>query len=174
MFASRRALLSSSLAIRQFTTTPARLAYTSRGTTTRYTTGSKTVARAATSKATGTGNPDIVDDFPTTADEIDVDALIGGGSGSSSSRAPVFTPARTNTSAVENGGGVALYSEGQFEGDVPAPSGDPKQTDWYTSYHGLSVQPFPKEVAEILMAPIDPMDVEMKPGESGISFTSLS
>ncbi|CAE7090461.1 unnamed protein product [Rhizoctonia solani] len=43
-----------------------------------------------------------------------------------------------------------------------APTGS-NPTDWYTSYHGLSAQPFPKEVADILMAPIDPLDVEIKP-----------
>ena len=42
-------------------------------------------------------------------------------------------------------------------------------TDWSRSYHGLSTQPFPKEVAEILMAPIDPNDVEMKPGALNIA-----
>ncbi|KAH8096681.1 mitochondrial genome maintenance protein [Cristinia sonorae] len=36
-------------------------------------------------------------------------------------------------------------------------------TDWSKSYHGLSQQPFPKEVAEVLLAPIDPLDVEIKP-----------
>lgn len=43
--------------------------------------------------------------------------------------------------------------------DVPATG-----TDWSRSYAGLSTEPFPTETAEILMAPIDPMDVEMKPG----------
>ena len=38
-------------------------------------------------------------------------------------------------------------------------------TDWSRSYHGLSEKPFPTEVAEILMAPLDPADVEVKPGE---------
>lgn len=37
-------------------------------------------------------------------------------------------------------------------------------TDWSRSYHGLSVEPFAKEVADILQAPIDPLDVEIKPG----------
>jgi len=41
------------------------------------------------------------------------------------------------------------------------PDGSP--TDWSKSYHGLSATPFPKEAAEILMAPIDPLDIEMKP-----------
>lgn len=37
-------------------------------------------------------------------------------------------------------------------------------TDWSKSYHGLSSQAFSKEIAEVLLAPIDPLDVEMKPG----------
>lgn len=37
-------------------------------------------------------------------------------------------------------------------------------TDWSRSYQGLGAQPFPKEAADILLAPIDPLDVEMKPG----------
>jgi hypothetical protein len=36
--------------------------------------------------------------------------------------------------------------------------------DWSKSYHGLSSQPFPKESADVLMAPLDPLDVEIKPG----------
>jgi hypothetical protein len=44
-------------------------------------------------------------------------------------------------------------------------------TDWSRSYHGLSIQPFPREVADILLASIDPLDIEMKPGTS---FCKLS
>ncbi|KAG8860525.1 hypothetical protein FRB96_003779 [Tulasnella sp. 330] len=35
--------------------------------------------------------------------------------------------------------------------------------DWSKSYHGLSTQPFSSECAEILQAPVDPNDIEMKP-----------
>ncbi|KAG8900545.1 hypothetical protein FRB99_005984 [Tulasnella sp. 403] len=35
--------------------------------------------------------------------------------------------------------------------------------DWTRSFHGLSSEPFSKEIADILQAPIDPLDVEMKP-----------
>lgn len=35
--------------------------------------------------------------------------------------------------------------------------------DWSRSYFGLSMQPFSAEIAEILQAPLDPEDVEMKP-----------
>jgi Mitochondrial genome maintenance MGM101 len=44
-------------------------------------------------------------------------------------------------------------------------------TDWSRSYHGLSTQPFPPEVADILLASIEPLDIEMKPGTS---FCKLS
>ncbi|GAW02445.1 mitochondrial genome maintenance protein [Lentinula edodes] len=37
------------------------------------------------------------------------------------------------------------------------------KTDWSKSYHGLSEQAFAKEVAEVLMAPVEPLDVEIKP-----------
>jgi len=40
---------------------------------------------------------------------------------------------------------------------------DASPTDWSKSYFGLSVEPFQKEVSEILLAPIDPLDVEIKP-----------
>jgi Mitochondrial genome maintenance MGM101 len=43
-------------------------------------------------------------------------------------------------------------------------------TDWSRSYHGLSTQPFPPEVADILLASIDPLDIEMKPGTSFVRY----
>ena len=42
---------------------------------------------------------------------------------------------------------------------------DDSATDWSRSYHGLSEAPFEKQISDILLAPIDPADVEMKPGE---------
>lgn len=38
--------------------------------------------------------------------------------------------------------------------------------DWSKSYYGLSTQAFSKEVADILTAPLDPLDIEIKPGTS--------
>lgn len=37
-------------------------------------------------------------------------------------------------------------------------------SNWTSSFSGMSTQPFPKEVAEILEAPINEEDVEIKPG----------
>ena len=38
-----------------------------------------------------------------------------------------------------------------------------RQVDWTRSFHGLSAQPFSKEAADVLLAPIDFDDVEVKP-----------
>ncbi|KAK1624629.1 mitochondrial genome maintenance protein mgm101 [Colletotrichum phormii] len=35
--------------------------------------------------------------------------------------------------------------------------------DWSTSYHGLGTARFPKEVVDILLQPVNPADVEVKP-----------
>jgi len=35
--------------------------------------------------------------------------------------------------------------------------------DWSRSFHGLSAEPFSKEVADTLLAPIEPQDIEVKP-----------
>jgi hypothetical protein len=45
--------------------------------------------------------------------------------------------------------------------------------DWTTSFRGLSAAPFPKEVAEALLKPLQPEDVEMKPGEWLPGMTGL-
>jgi hypothetical protein len=45
---------------------------------------------------------------------------------------------------------------------------DPSHVDWTRSFHGLSAEPFSKEAAEILMAPLDAKDIEIKP--DGILF----
>ncbi|KAK6615403.1 hypothetical protein H4I95_00555 [Botrytis cinerea] len=41
-----------------------------------------------------------------------------------------------------------------------------RQVDWARSFHGLSSQPFSKEAADILLAPIPADDVEVKPDVS--------
>jgi len=46
---------------------------------------------------------------------------------------------------------------------LPDATGSDGTTDWSKSYSGLSIQPFSKEIATVLMAPLDPLDVEIKP-----------
>lgn len=51
------------------------------------------------------------------------------------------------------------------DGPLPVIEGEaPTGTDWSRSYSGLSTTPFPKEVSDILMAPIESDDIEIKPG----------
>lgn len=38
-----------------------------------------------------------------------------------------------------------------------------EKVDWTRSFHGLSAEPFPKEVADILLGETDPHEVEIKP-----------
>ncbi|KAG6820690.1 hypothetical protein H0H93_013209 [Arthromyces matolae] len=60
------------------------------------------------------------------------------------------------TSTNGNGNGNESFNVlGNGNGDT--------STDWSKSYSGLAAQAFPKEAADILMGPIDPMDIEMKP-----------
>jgi len=42
--------------------------------------------------------------------------------------------------------------------------GTGEKVDWARSFHGLSTEPFSKEAADVLLAPVDPEDVEIKPG----------
>ncbi|KAL6309776.1 mitochondrial genome maintenance MGM101 [Sparassis latifolia] len=48
--------------------------------------------------------------------------------------------------------------------------GETTSTDWSKSYYGLSRQPFSKDVSEVLLSPIDPQDVEMKPVLDGLIY----
>jgi hypothetical protein len=47
---------------------------------------------------------------------------------------------------------------------VESVPGELAAADWTTSFRGLSERPFDKEAADALLRPLDPNDVEMKPG----------
>jgi hypothetical protein len=101
-------------------------------------------ARVSTSQTNSTnGNAETVDsNYPAVTREIEADIAN-------------HTPAES----IPSSGALTLPPT--FE----APPTD-STTDWSRSYHGLSTQPFPPEVADILLASIDPLDIEMKPGTS--------
>ncbi|KAI8052145.1 mitochondrial genome maintenance MGM101-domain-containing protein [Syncephalis plumigaleata] len=73
-------------------------------------------------------------------------------SSSSSAVAKAPFPPTSNSVLANNNNGTTT------EGLINDPSGD-----WARSFHGLSVEPFPKEVADVLLAPIATQDVEIKP-----------
>lgn len=81
------------------------------------------------------------------------------------SRAYATVPAAVATPEVKN----TTPEEFKVASENPPPSGisDPTsdgRTDWSKSYHGLSEQAFSIEISEVLMAPINPLDIEIKPG----------
>lgn len=105
-------------------------------------------ARVSTNSTNG--KPETVD-HPTTARDIEADFA---------SESEINTPAES----IPSSGVLALPP--LFDAPTTGSS-----TDWSRSYHGLSTQPFSQEVADVLQASINPLDIEMKPGPS---FRTLS
>ncbi len=77
----------------------------------------------------------------------------------SNGRASAPTPTTTTTTT-------------QFPTEGLSYTGDGSTNDWSKSYFGLSVEPFTKEVADILQASLNPLDIEVKPGESLMHYFS--
>jgi hypothetical protein len=71
------------------------------------------------------------------------------------SRLPNSTPSRATTENISKTG----LSDKPLELDSPAE----EKIDWTRSFHGLSAAPFPKEAADILLAEVEPDEVEIKP-----------
>ncbi|KAJ5502312.1 hypothetical protein N7463_005186 [Penicillium fimorum] len=71
------------------------------------------------------------------------------------SRIPNSTPSRATTENISKTG----LSDKPLELDNPVED----KIDWTRSFHGLSATPFPKEAADILLAEMDPDEVEIKP-----------
>jgi hypothetical protein len=112
------------------------------------------VAQVSTTQPNSTqGNPEIVDGYPTTASEIEADVA---------AQSEIVN--NTHPESIPSSGALALPPLL----DTP-PAGS--TTDWSRSYHGLSSQPFPVEVSDILQAAIEPLDIEIKPG---LSFQGIS
>ena len=60
--------------------------------------------------------------------------------------------------------------------ETPAPqeARAPVGEDWTTSFYGLSAKPFAKEVADVLLRPLAPADIEIKPGKHLATVTCSS
>lgn len=103
--------------------------------------GSAISFRLASSVQPGAGNPKIIEDLPSTSDEVKVSPEL---SKKANEKAP--SPSSSLPEAPQNYNGVGT------------------RNDWSRSYFGLSTKPFSKEIADILQTPLDPLDIEMKPG----------
>ena len=80
---------------------------------------------------------------------------------------PSFTqpPSSTTTTkpAATPRSGTASLTSGLSDQPIKLAEDDPSQVDWTSSFHGLSVEPFSKEAADVLLKPLNPEDVEIKP-----------
>lgn len=78
----------------------------------------------------------------------------GGGSGTPTTSTSAFVAALSGNGS---GSGTSTMSAG----GEPGKNG--QGIDWSSSFHGLSTTPFSPETAEVLMQPLDPLDIEIKP-----------
>lgn len=99
--------------------------------------------------------------MPTTAREIEDEVLAQAAIAAEPSKAVNGSGNGNNGSGGAAAAGLDPVGSAGLTGGSES-SGQP--TDWSRSYHGLSVQPFEDKVSEVLLAPVDPMDIEMKPG----------
>ncbi|CAG8955985.1 hypothetical protein HYFRA_00008841 [Hymenoscyphus fraxineus] len=72
------------------------------------------------------------------------------------------TPPPAKESATVDQSSISDMSNGLADEPLVLDEGS-RQVDWTRSFHGLSAQPFSKEAAEVLLAPITLDDVEVKP-----------
>jgi hypothetical protein len=69
------------------------------------------------------------------------------------------TPNASTTDSIYKSG----LSDKPLELDIGSDGNKTDRVDWTRSFHGISAEPFPKEAADILQAPTDPTEVEIKP-----------
>lgn len=71
-------------------------------------------------------------------------------------------PAAKAAASIDDQSPIQDMSDGLADDPLILDEGN-RQVDWAHSFHGLSTQPFSKDAAAILMAPIPFDDVEVKP-----------
>lgn len=78
----------------------------------------------------------------------------------SASSSPSATPAKPATPPLPGSANLKAGLSDQPKKQLDEHS---SQIDWTTSFHGLSDAPFSKEAADVLLKPLNPNDVEIKP-----------
>lgn len=100
----------------------------------------------------------------TTSNEVsrdDIAEAVGGAAGVQEALGDEVPPERVLPAHPVS----SRISQMAFPGDFVSGS-DGAASDWSKSYYGLSVEAFPKEISEVLLAPINEIDIEIKPGAS--------
>lgn len=78
------------------------------------------------------------------------------------SSSPAAAKTTVPPKATSNGSTI-LSSNGFDDQPLDTQADEASRVDWTKSFRGLSTEPFSKEAADILQAPIDPEDIEIKP-----------
>lgn len=81
------------------------------------------------------------------------------------STASVNTADLTSAPSSREGSAAGSAEASNVFDSASIPSTPPSEQDWSASFHGLGSEPFPKEISDILLAPIDPDSIEIKPGQ---------
>jgi hypothetical protein len=76
--------------------------------------------------------------------------------------APKPAPPASKQDSIDDQSPIKDMTEGLADEPLILDEGS-RQVDWTRSFHGLSSQPFSKEAADVLLAPIPFDDVEVKP-----------
>lgn len=81
------------------------------------------------------------------------------------SPAPTEAPAAETTPKMAAKSAEPAVSTIRSLGDSPVLSSESPKThiDWSDSFHGLGAQPFPRDVSDVLLAPLKDEDIEIKP-----------
>ena len=81
---------------------------------------------------------------------------------------PASRSSAPSSSTDSSGGGNVSPPLNALPGEnyEPLPSVSDDGPNWSTSFAGMGSAAFPKESIEVLLRPLDPADIEIKPGES--------
>lgn len=77
-------------------------------------------------------------------------------------KAPALPASKSKPDSIDEQSPIKDMASGLADEPLILDEGS-RQVDWTRSFHGLSAEPFSKEAAEVLMAPIPLDDVEVKP-----------
>lgn len=89
---------------------------------------------------------------------------------STSSTSSYSKPSTSSTSYSKPSSTSASFTDGLNDGLSIDPdpqnlsNSEDSKIDWSRSFHGLSTEAFSTEAADVLQAPLDPEDIEIKPG----------
>lgn len=89
-------------------------------------------------------------------------------------RSSLSAPAALSHAALESAALPSITNQLAPSYPTPAPQQQPQQEiDWSTSFHGISSQPFSAHQAAVLMRPLVPAEIEIKPGQYSHSSSLL-